>query len=505
VSPVSLRRGSTTSLFAAIVVAAVIAVMFDASPVAGSFPGENGEILVFGSVDRESGLYLVDLDPLSIRKLPIEAHDLDLYSAAWSPTGSHIAFTRFDAGDDSHGLWIHDMDSGQTRLLRYAESGSEYTDLSWSPSGDEIVVGVDARPNGSAELGASLERTTLDGDLIERISLPSDFVWFVEWSPNGSEILLDLHWRGVEYIWDTTSMTCLLSVTTRDIECITDAGLWPSWSPDGRQILLGLGPTSDLHIIDRTGKIARRFPGTVPGRMTQWSPDGKYIAYPSYQGEPEVGHVALEVFDLATDERHGYVVGISNILDLEWRPLRPASGFLDVPDTHVFAKDVAWLATEGITLGCNAVHTEFCPTRPVTRQELAAFLHRAMGDQLAVVQTPAVFLDIADSPFEADIAWLSSTGITRGCNPPANDRFCPEELVRRGELAAFLVRALGYTDPGAGDLFIDDDTSIFEGDIDRLATAGVTKGCNPPTNDRFCPKDYVTRGQMAAFLHRPLD
>ncbi len=54
---------------------------------------------------------------------------------------------------------------------------------------------------------------------------------------------------------------------------------------------------------------------------------------------------------------------------------------------------------------------------------------------------------------------------------------------------------------GGGNLFIDDD-SIFEDDIDRLGTAGVTKGCNPPTNTMYCPNDYVTRGQIAAFLHR---
>ena len=71
-------------------------------------------------------------------------------------------------------------------------------------------------------------------------------------------------------------------------------------------------------------------------------------------------------------------------------------------------------------------------------------------------------------------------------------------------MAAFLVRALGYTDNGGGNLFIDDDGSTFENDIDRLATAGVTKGCNPPVNDKFCPNDFVTRGQMAAFLHRAL-
>jgi len=70
------------------------------------------------------------------------------------------------------------------------------------------------------------------------------------------------------------------------------------------------------------------------------------------------------------------------------------------------------------------------------------------------------------------------------------------------QTAAFLVRAMGYSDSGGGDLFVDD--SLFATDIDRLATVGVTKGCTPPVNDRFCPDGVVTRGQMAAFLHRAL-
>jgi hypothetical protein len=114
------------------------------------------------------------------------------------------------------------------------------------------------------------------------------------------------------------------------------------------------------------------------------------------------------------------------------------------------------------------------------------------------------FVDDDESVFEDDIEWIAARGITKGCNPPDNDRYCPDARVTRGQMAAFLVRALGYTDAGDGDLFIDDDESIFEADIDRLGTAGVTKGCNPPTNDRFCPTGNVTRGQMAAFLHRAL-
>ncbi len=47
-----------------------------------------------------------------------------------------------------------------------------------------------------------------------------------------------------------------------------------------------------------------------------------------------------------------------------------------------------------------------------------------------------------------------------------------------------------------------DDSSIFASDIAWLAETGVTRGCNPPENNRFCPDDPVTREQMAAFFHR---
>jgi hypothetical protein len=133
---------------------------------------------------------------------------------------------------------------------------------------------------------------------------------------------------------------------------------------------------------------------------------------------------------------------------------------------------------------------------------MAAFLVRALNltDRL---DDP--FIDDDGSVFEADIEKLAAAGITKGCNPPENDRFCPDEKIPRGQMAAFLVRALNYTDNGGGDLFTDDDGSVFESEIDKLATAGVTKGCNPSKgNTKFCPDSYVTRGQMAAFLHRAL-
>ena len=46
------------------------------------------------------------------------------------------------------------------------------------------------------------------------------------------------------------------------------------------------------------------------------------------------------------------------------------------------------------------------------------------------------------------------------------------------------------------------NSHTFHEDIGWLADAGVTRGCNPPTNDEFCPEDNVTRGQMGAFIRR---
>lgn len=181
---------------------------------------------------------------------------------------------------------------------------------------------------------------------------------------------------------------------------------------------------------------------------------------------------------------------------------RPLPDFFVDDADSVFEADINWMAGMGITKGCNPpANDRFCPEGFVTRGQMAAFLVRALNltDRL---DDP--FVDDDDSIFEADIERLAAAGITRGCNPPANDRFCPDGKVTRGQMAAFLVRALDYSDNGGGDLFVDDDDSVFEGDIDRLGTAGVTRGCNPPTNDRFCPSGNVTRGQMAAFLHRAL-
>jgi S-layer homology domain len=174
--------------------------------------------------------------------------------------------------------------------------------------------------------------------------------------------------------------------------------------------------------------------------------------------------------------------------------------FLDIA-ASAFVDDIVWLSGEAITKGCNPPsNSRYCPAATVTRGEMAALLVRALG--LTDDGSGTYFTDDDGSVFESDIAKLAAAGITKGCNPPANDHFCPDDRVTREQMAAFLVRAYGLTDGGSGDPFTDDDGSVFESDIIKLAAAGITKGCNPPANTEFCPYSSVTREQMAAFLYR---
>lgn len=69
-------------------------------------------------------------------------------------------------------------------------------------------------------------------------------------------------------------------------------------------------------------------------------------------------------------------------------------------------------------------------------------------------------------------------------------------------VAAFALFLVPVAAIAAGGFTDVDDDSVFVADIQWMKDNGITKGCNPPTNDRFCPGSNVTREQMSAFMHR---
>jgi D-alanyl-D-alanine carboxypeptidase len=133
------------------------------------------------------------------------------------------------------------------------------------------------------------------------------------------------------------------------------------------------------------------------------------------------------------------------------------------------------------------------------RASLVVAVVLAASAVLGAPQQPAAagasFSDIGASPFRVHIEWLAERGITEGCG---GGKFCPRDPVTREQMAKFLVR-LFELPPTPDDLFTDDDSSVHESAINALAASGITGGCAP---DRFCPRDEVTRAQMAAVIAR---
>ncbi len=153
------------------------------------------------------------------------------------------------------------------------------------------------------------------------------------------------------------------------------------------------------------------------------------------------------------------------------------------------------IAAAGITLGCNPEGTLYCPAEPVRRDQMASFLARGF-------ELPAAgedfFPDDEGNTHEDNINRVATAGITLGFD---DGTFGPTLLVSRAQMASFLARAMEL-DPVPGDRFAD-VSGVHEGNINAIAEEGVTLGCDE-AGTLFCPDDSVRRDQMASFLGRAL-
>jgi hypothetical protein len=179
----------------------------------------------------------------------------------------------------------------------------------------------------------------------------------------------------------------------------------------------------------------------------------------------------------------------------------PLHGTFIDDDNSVHQNGIEAIAAAGITVGCNPpANTRFCPEDNVTRAEAATFIARAITLPSDGIDH---FVDDNGHVLEGGINKLAASGITKGCNPPANNHFCPESSLTRAQFAAFIARGLEL-EPTSADHFVDDDGHVLEASINRIAEEGITVGCNPPANDRFCPNERITRAEIATLLTRAL-
>ena len=99
--------------------------------------------------------------------------------------------------------------------------------------------------------------------------------------------------------------------------------------------------------------------------------------------------------------------------------------------------------------------------------------------------------------FHADIAWLADAGVTKGCNPPANTEFCPNDNVSRGQMSAFMRRFAQYIDAEDGTPALADHATTA-GSADSATTAdNATNATNADNADNADTVDGRSFGCFA--------
>jgi uncharacterized repeat protein (TIGR03803 family) len=176
--------------------------------------------------------------------------------------------------------------------------------------------------------------------------------------------------------------------------------------------------------------------------------------------------------------------------------------FLDVTQSDLFHGPVEKIFRARVTAGCG--NGAYCGDEPTKRAQMAVFLLKAKLGRLYAPPpaTGTVFDDVPVDAFAA--AWIEDIAgrqITAGCDA---SNYCPSDPITRAEMAVFLLKTLlgpGYVPPApTGTRFDDVAADAFAAAwIEELARRGLTTGCqlDPPL---FCPDASVSRSQMAAFL-----
>jgi hypothetical protein len=188
--------------------------------------------------------------------------------------------------------------------------------------------------------------------------------------------------------------------------------------------------------------------------------------------------------------------------------------FNDVTPDYWAYSYIQMIYNDGITVGCG--NGDYCPTEDVTRDQMAAFLIRALGygdnptcnGGIPCSSTVSYFSDVPSSDyFFPYVQKLYEIGVTTGCG---DGDYCSLEGVTRDQMAAFLIRAVGYGDNPTCNGGIPCSSTVpyfsdvppsdyFFPYVQKLYEIGVTTGCG---DGDYCSLEGVTRDQMAAFIYR---
>jgi spore germination protein YaaH len=149
---------------------------------------------------------------------------------------------------------------------------------------------------------------------------------------------------------------------------------------------------------------------------------------------PNGGYYVTLVGTIGSSTHANPSIGFGGRVLLGRYGVRVATRLIPFTDVGSFEAAIEWLYMEDVTAGCSP--TRFCPDSRVTRVQMAQFLARALDLPTTTIDH---FDDDDGMTGESSINALAKAGLTTGCGAR---RFCPTRIVTRAQMAQFLARAL---------------------------------------------------------------
>ncbi len=269
--------------------------------------GEQGvsrsRITFVKKVDGKKEVFSIDFDG---RHLQQETNDSNIaLSPAFSPDGKYLAYTSYLTGRPH--LYIKDVATGKVRRLA-GYSGLNIAPA-WHPDGSKLAVTL------SKDGNPDLYLVKVDGTIEARLTRGPGTSVSPSWSPDGTKIAFVSDRGGTPQVY-------VLDVYTGKVRRLTYDGSYntdPAWSPRGDRIAY-------------TGRVDGRFQiftispeGGDPVQLTfegnneypTWSPDGRQILFTSTRLGPE-----KHLFRMFANGREQQVLNrsLSNVSTPSWGP-----------------------------------------------------------------------------------------------------------------------------------------------------------------------------------------
>jgi len=229
----------------------------------------------------------------------------------WSPAGTRLAFERNFVNSGGSALYTVMPDgTGLQRLLK-SPLGIELSEGAWSPNGKALVY------DQTSITGRTLVRFVRAGQ-ITTLARPA---FGATWSRRGLVAYTTMPAGGG---LDQVCVTRPDPAATRRCIGFADAAVSdPTWSPDGRRLMVMYTPQgggqAEIWIVRPDGTVLTRAPrGSV---FPIWSPDGSRLAFSEarFAGEPRLEFEDLWVMHLDGSVKRRLVRG-GQVNSPDWQP-----------------------------------------------------------------------------------------------------------------------------------------------------------------------------------------